>query len=62
MAKKLQEKSALEIKTRLLQDGLSVAALSRALRPKRPRSSVSQAIHHRRFPRIRNQIIEHLWP
>jgi hypothetical protein len=57
-----QEKSALEMKIALLHRGWSVADLSRHLSPPRPRSTVSQAIHHpRRFPRVRAQIITTLW-
>jgi len=62
MRQKLQVKSAKEIKIELLHKGWSVSDLSRNLTPPRPRSTVSQAIHHaHRFPKVRTQIIAVLW-
>lgn len=55
-------RSAVEIKTRLLELGLSVKKLGLTLRPRRPRSSVSVAIHNpRRYPKLRQEIERTLW-
>jgi hypothetical protein len=62
MQRRLQEKTATDIKIRLIYLGWSVAELGRKLCPVRPRSTVSQAIHHDRFPKVRKQIEEKLWP
>jgi hypothetical protein len=58
----VKERTPHEIKVRLLEKRLSVAGLGRALRPRRPRSTVSQAIHQKRFPNVRKQIESKLWP
>ena len=60
MTAKRQNKKAIEIKTLLLHRGLTIADLGRSLSPARPRSTVSQAIHTSRFPRVRKQIEEAL--
>ncbi len=49
---------SLEAKTRLLVLGWSVAALARKI--KRPRSSVSVAIHTNKFPEVRTQVAKKL--
>jgi IS30 family transposase len=55
MKQRVQEKSALEIKTVLLHQGVSIADLARQI--SRPRSTVSQAIHQfPRFPKVRAQV------
>jgi len=59
MAKTAQAK---RIKKRLVELDLTIASLGRKLSPIRPRTTVSQAIHHGRFPLVRKQIEEVLWP
>lgn len=54
MIKRTQDKFALEVKTCLWRRGSSITALARSI--KRPRSTVSQAINHGRFPRVRQEI------
>lgn len=49
---------SLEAKTRLLVLGWSVADLARKI--KRPRSSVSVAIHTNKFPEVRTQVAKKL--
>lgn len=58
MLKRKQVEFAVRVKTRLLHRGSSVAELARDIG--RPRSTVSQAIHHGRFPRVRKQVKEAL--
>ncbi len=58
MQRETQAKSGLVIKKLLLDRHQTVAGLARKLR--RPRSSVSQAIHQGRFPRIRELLEKEL--
>lgn len=51
---------AIRVKTLLIHRGQSLAGLGRSLKPSRPRSTVSQAIHTDRFPKVREQIKEAL--
>jgi len=62
----------LEIKTRMLQLGITAVDLGRMIRRRRrkkkvrrvtpiPRSTVSQAIHTNKFPLVRARIEEVLW-
>lgn len=43
---------------RLIDLGLSVAGLARKI--KRPRSTVSRAIHSNKFPKVRARVARHL--
>jgi hypothetical protein len=45
---------------RLIDMELSITDLANRLIPKRPRSTVSTAIHTTRFPKVRRQIAEAL--
>jgi len=56
MRRTVQQEFAIRVKVALVERGLSVSALAGMLTPPRPRPSVSAAIHHGRFPRIRKQI------
>lgn len=47
-------------KRRLLDLDLSITDLGRKLDPRRPRSTVSTAIHTDRFPNVRKQIVTFL--
>lgn len=58
MRRKNQIKSGLAIKMMLLQRGQTITSLGAKIN--RPRSTVSQAIHQNRFPRVRKQIEEAL--
>lgn len=49
---------AIEAQHRLIDLGLSVAELARQI--KRPRSTVSRAIHTNKFPKVRRRIARHL--
>jgi hypothetical protein len=51
---------SIKAKVRLAQLELSIEALAGALKPRRPRSTVSTAIHTDRFPRVREQVKEAL--
>jgi hypothetical protein len=62
MGRSKQAKNATDIKVRLIHLGWSIAKLGRQMNPPRPRSTVSQAIHHPRFPKVRQQIERELWP
>lgn len=57
---KRQTNLAIQVKTLLIHRGQSLAGLGRSLKPSRPRSTVSQAIHTNRFPKVREQIKEAL--
>jgi hypothetical protein len=55
-------RSPVEIKIALMERGWSIKELGRRLRPHRPRSSVSVAIHNpRRYPKLRQAIERALW-
>jgi len=50
--------SSIRLKVRLIERGLTVTGLASELR--RPRPTVSAAIHQHKFPRVRKQIEEFL--